>query len=103
MIMVKYNNIEYNQHEGVLVQDSNNITLKHNNVSYNNQDTNQPWNHAGVKLYQSENITVKYNYVSHNPYYGVNIEQSKYNTLFDNQIVFNCGDKFRIGIVHIQP
>lgn len=91
LIMVKYNNIEYNQHEGVLVQDSNNITLKHNNVSYNNQDTNQPWNHAGVKLYQSENITVKYNYVSHNPYYGVNIEQSKYNTLFDNQIVFNCG------------
>jgi len=63
-----------------------------NNVSFNNKYVLQQETNSGITLRNSTWNNISHNYVNNNPKQGVLLfEHSENNTLFGNDIVFNCG------------
>jgi len=104
---IHFGNVENSSIEGNMVTESleSGINLETcwyvdvvgNNVSWNNEDSSSQ--NAGIKLEDSKFVNISTNYVSHNPWYGVRLSSQSYdNTIYGNEIVFNCGGQSGLAL-----
>ncbi len=94
---LKNNEVYNTTHTGIHIETSDDCTLIDNNVSFSNQGINQ-WQYAGVHFDNSNENTIENNLMHNNPYYGLRFSNSHSNLIFINDIIFNCGDEAGILI-----